>query len=111
MLTTERRFITENSSVSLVCPFNAQNDRMTWRGPPYLYPYSINTVMNSKIFKSNDLQLIGNFKSGEYILVIQKFAPMHVGQYQCETTENGVAFRHRFNLFLTGTHLFPFHHY
>ncbi|CAG2194653.1 unnamed protein product [Mytilus edulis] len=28
---------------------------------------------------------------------------MHVGQYQCETTENGVAFRHRFNLFLTDT--------
>ncbi|XP_071181346.1 uncharacterized protein [Mytilus edulis] len=103
VVTTERRYVTENSSVSLICPFNARKNRMTWRGPPHLYPYSINTLMNSKIFKSNDLQLTGNFMSGEYILVIQKFASLHVGQYQCETTENGVAFRHRFNLFLKDT--------
>lgn len=102
--------MTENSSVNLVCPFNARNDQMTWRGPPHLYPYSINTIMNSSIFKSNDLQLTGNFKSGEYILVIHKFASLHVGQYQCETTENRVAFRHQFNLSLKGIHLFPAHH-
>lgn len=106
MLTKENRYLTENSTVSLVCPFNARIGRMTWRGPSNLYLYSRNSITNSKIFMSNDLQLTGDFNSGEYILVIQQFFSLHIGQYQCETIENRIAFRHRFNLFLKGNLLF-----
>ncbi|CAG2194649.1 unnamed protein product [Mytilus edulis] len=99
-VSSEDVYATEGSVVRLVCPFTARSGRMTWRGPPQLYPYSINTDKNLTIFLSNNLELSGNFKSGEYSLVIQHFTPSHAGQYQCDTVKNRAARQHRFNIFL-----------
>lgn len=101
-LSPDRRvFVVRNETVILNCTCFNQNEsswrvikypRVTARETDAIYesniPYTEGLSLNPKL-KNSNIDIVGNYKSGECNLIITHFSDYDEGTYKCEYWEKG----------------------